>query len=300
MKISLLVSVLIAISTTAQAANDKTLPNGKPFIIINGQIEEVQNSVEALADSYEQIIAEIKASIADLGGQMDAINNKIANLQAVDEELKGKIEQLMTDIANQGTDIEQLVADYNQLKEQLEALEATVATSVDIANLQEQIDSKFASIASVSESLATLLSQVENNSTLIGLLEKDVANLEIVKQNLIPAGECQQGQAVVSLASDGSITCGYVDGGSSGASLTIAWSADVAVNKNTYSSAVANCLDGYDAVGGGFYMADGADNSINLVNSVHGGDVGSWKIFVKNESASRAAIIRAQAVCLKM
>ncbi|MBY8028013.1 hypothetical protein KW464_01985 [Vibrio fluvialis] len=137
MKISLLVSVLIAISTTAQAANDKTLPNGKPFIIINGQIEEVQNSVEALADSYEQIIAEIKASIADLGGQMDAINNKIANLQAVDEELKGKIEQLMTDIANQGTDIEQLVADYNQLKEQLEALEATVATSVDIANLQE-------------------------------------------------------------------------------------------------------------------------------------------------------------------
>ncbi|EKO3495992.1 hypothetical protein LO872_002673 [Vibrio fluvialis] len=94
MKISLLVSVLIAISTTAQAANDKTLPNGKPFIIINGQIEEVQNSVEALADSYEQIIAEIKASIADLGGQMDAINNKIANLQAVDEELKGKIEQL--------------------------------------------------------------------------------------------------------------------------------------------------------------------------------------------------------------
>ncbi|MCG6417597.1 DUF4407 domain-containing protein, partial [Vibrio fluvialis] len=227
MKISLLVSVLIAISTTAQAANDKTLPNGKPFIIINGQIEEVQNSVEALADSYEQIIAEIKASIADLGGQMDAINNKIANLQAVDEELKGKIEQLMTDIANQGTDIEQLVADYNQLKEQLEALEATVATSVDIANLQEQIDAKFASIASVSESLATLLSQVENNSTLIGLLEKDVANLEIVKQNLIPAGECQQGQAVVSLASDGSITCGYVDGGSSGASLTIAWSADV-------------------------------------------------------------------------
>ncbi len=295
----ILISMLMGMTSAANAANDK-LPNGKPFVLLNDQIVEVENTLQALEDKYDDIITDIYASIEGLDGKISAINLKINELEETDAQLKEKIAQTIADLESQGADIKTLFENYQSLKAQLEVLEASVVTKAELEALEAEIETVRSSIAGVSTEVASLLSDIEDNAALIALLQQDMKNLTVAMESAIPQGECPQGQFLVALNEDGSIVCSSSDSNSSASpQITTLVSAAVAIDKNGLHSSKLSCESNQQLISGGFRIVASDASSYSDAQAVESFAWGNdWQVTVKANNSWKGGDFYIHATCM--
>ncbi|MGP8306035.1 hypothetical protein [Vibrio sp. YIC-376] len=294
----ILINMLLGMTSVANAANDK-LPNGKPFVILNNQVIEVENSIQALEEKYDEIIADIYSSISELDGKVAAINLKINELEETDTQLKEKIAQIVSDLESQGTDISTLIEQYQTLNAQLEALKASAVTKSELDALVAEIETVRGSIAGVDEQVASLLSDITDNAALIELLQREMENLKVVMENAIPQGECPQGQFLRAINDDGSIVCVSSNAGTS-PQITTKISSEFTIDKNALRFETLECESGQEPISGGFRIVASAASSYDDVHAVESFPWGeSWQVTVKANNSWKGGSFFIHVTCLE-
>lgn len=290
----ILINMLLGATSVAYAANDK-LPNGKPFVLLNDQIVEVENTLQALEDKYDDIITDIYTSIEGLNGKISAINLKIDELEETDTQLQEKIAQTIADLESQGSDIKTLFENYQTLQVQLEALEASVVTKAELEALEAEIETVRSSIAAVSTEVAGLLLDIEDNTALIELLQQDMKNLTVAMESAIPQGECSQGQFLSAINEDGSIACSNSDNSGANSTITTLISSPIEVSKNTVVSVDLACGTNQQVISGGFNIED-SQEGFNVVQSLPWNN--GWRVMIKTDGNWKGGSLSVHAICM--
>lgn len=290
----ILINMLLGATSVAHAANDK-LPNGKPFVLLNDQIVEVENTLQALEDKYDDIITDIYTSIKGLDGKISAINLKIDELEETDTQLQEKIAQTIANLESQGSDIKTLFENYQTLQAQLEALEASVVTKAELEALEAEIETVRSSIAAVSTEVAGLLLDIEDNTALIELLQRDMKNLTVAMESAIPQGECSQGQFLSAINKDGSIACSNSDNSGANSTITTLISSPIEVSKNTVVPVDLACGTNQQVISGGFSIKD-SQEGFNIVQSLPWNN--GWRVMIKTDGNWKGGSLSVHAICM--
>lgn len=290
----LIVSALLAVSAGVSAGKND-LPNGKPFVILNQEIVEVENSVQALEDKYNSIVERITNEITGLSGQIDALNQEIGGLKTTDAELQTQINDMVEDLEAQGVTIASLVNEYNSLSEELDLLKASALDDSDLADIQIQLNNLFASIADLSPAVAELLQEVIDINALIAMLVDESGNLLALNEITVPEGECPAGQAVSAIDSEGVISC--VSIASSASAEYYRKYVPTAVKDGELKTLELSCDSGQTIISGGYLLKDERKN-LTVIGSYP--KEGAWQFAVEhNGSGNKDGSFDAWILCTR-
>jgi uncharacterized coiled-coil protein SlyX len=123
--------LLAATGASAQNARSST-PNGRPFVALQTQIDELETRTTAVEESIATLDArwqEAEARLDSQAGSLQALVDADRALQELMSELRGRIEALETRLDTVEDDLAELSATTNELatlKAQLEALKLEV------------------------------------------------------------------------------------------------------------------------------------------------------------------------------
>ncbi len=272
-----LISLAVGIALTgtllfndAMAAGSGDSPRGKPFVAIQGEIVEVQGAVTSIQDQIDELVGDVES----LEGRILATENAILELADQNLYLQALINGAYTSIDQINAEIEALSQDVETNSDLITTLQSTIVTIQ-----QGQID------------LATSLQdQIDNNLTLIGVLEDDIESINdyMAMDQHITEGTCPEGLYVVGHTQD-SLACAPVDA-SGGATVSgyfryqrsLSYERDVQVY----------CNLGDIATGGGF---NAIQNNQSVRRSTPTG-VNGWTV----ESVGNDRDIQAYVMCLNV
>lgn len=325
-KITISAAMAAFIATPVFSAGNGSTPNGKPFIEIAGQIIEVQADINTLEAKHQTLVDKVDALALDLQGQIDAIYAEISTLQATDVALQESLNAVIDDLATQGTAIDDLLIALSSVNTDIVNLTNTVGdNSSAIADLETQQATILDDIAALDAGAVTAMTTINDNASLIKMLEKDIADLESNKQNDI-LGTCPAGTSVSTVEDDGSLLCGTTN--SVGTVTTYQVYSPVADmdnsettyrhcheyafrnyyclgydshTENTFANKIAeaNCPAGYQVSGGGFAIT--TNERLQVVSSV-ASDNNTWRVNITNyyEGNTNGLAARAYAQCIKV
>jgi peptidoglycan hydrolase CwlO-like protein len=286
--------VLFICLATAPAFGAKGgVPNGKPFIVIQDQIVEVEGAISDLSDQ----IADLVERADTMEGQIAANQVGIASLTTANADLQAQIDANATDIDSLQATVDALEADNIALQDQIDA-----NGDADGA-LQALIDANTALITANQLELAglsTLQGQIDNNSTLIAMLQSDIDGINAslaLKQDILD-GTCPTGEALFGVAPEGTIMCTPAGGASPGQlqNLTVVTTGYIYWPPALFTG-YATCPSGWTLSGGGLYTVHQFDFGTNITVSAPAGN--SWQVSLTNWRAyNRPFYIYAQ--CMRI
>ncbi len=193
------------------AMAESGLPNGKPFIEIQGQIIEVQADVSSLEREYESILAKVSGMQLDLQGQIDALGEEIDALKVIGDNLEATLAQAVADIEEQGGDVQVLFSALSQVNlDIIELMKITDANDARIEALEAEKTAILADLASLDDGLISVISDISDNNLLIDRLEDEVDTLASAKQDDID-GSCPEGTSISTISDDGSLLCATIN-----------------------------------------------------------------------------------------
>lgn len=294
-----------------------TLPQGRPFRVIAGDIATLQGQVADLSAQVAQIEQQTGASLASIQQELDRLSVQVASQDATIAELReydawqerrlaalgGGVLALEAAMAGLAADVEAIEAREALMSRWLDALEqrwtAAEATLGDhAADIQRLVDADRA----LQEYAAALSREVDFARSLGGdaLSAASAAQARLtdveaelrLKQNMIRTA-CPVGSSIRQVDADGTVACEFDDaGGGAGAVLGTAdsWRSDVSLAPNSSTYAYAYCPSGYVSLGGGFSVPLGAQVFYNVPFLSYG-----WAIGVLNpQTATRSfdAVVR--------
>ena len=292
MKSTILLAAVVALWSTSVLA----VPNGKPFVELQGQIIEVQGAVaeiEArmteLEQSVEEQVTTLTSEVATLaeivaivGDKVDtfadtvAVNTRaIFILQRRTATLKKIVDEIASDLTTIQGSIDALTADNVDLQAQIDAGVA------DAVSLQAQIDANTVLITDLEVAMA------DNNFTLTGA---------IATQTNIENGTCNDGESVVAV-SEGQIVCEVVnDTTTSSSAVVTLWrvSALAYYAGNNYWHSAPECPAGSVLTGGGFesgiyayaYLRNKPATGFSHKGIIQGGDASTAGKFARRWDVS--------------
>lgn len=170
--------------------------NGKPFATLNADIQVNASAIEALQAETEYLQTTVSAltiSIDNLEDTVqlnsDAISQLQSDLDATNQELKDLQTQVNNHITSVNFSITSLQGQIDDLQEQINTLTANLA--LQLAGLQDAIDSNATNITGLLTTVTTLTAQIlvidntlDNHETRITALEGSVTDLEAAVVNL--------------------------------------------------------------------------------------------------------------------
>lgn len=310
MKRKLLVVLCATLSltfgVTTVYAGPKAL-NGKPFVMINEQILEVEGNLQ-------QQIDDITDDVESIDDRINAIQTAISTLQNLSENLQALIDQGIA------SSLEDIQAEIDFLTASNTALAQDV--SVNTAELQAEIDANEKLIARLSSAVTMVQSglltldgsfqaQIEDNNTIISNLVAEIDGIELKlaeKQNLLN-GFCSDGEAITNIGADGSVSCGVTGGGgvgqlemerrfkSSAEDLRDQYPPLGYVPFGTTVKVNVFCQDGWVASGSGINWSAGWDI---VKNSTEGSNTASWASIMATNNNSFADFFTASVNCIRV
>jgi peptidoglycan hydrolase CwlO-like protein len=248
--ITLLIALSFVMIGSAFAAGKGGNPNGKPFIVLNEQIIEVEGEMSSLQDQIDSLV-----------GKVDSVEQKVVANQNAISSLEQQNLDLQAQINANATTIQDLQASIDALQADNVDLQAQIDLNGDMdGSLQNQIDTNNGLIVSLQQNLSSLTTslqdQINNNGALIALLQEEINAINEMldlKQNLVN-GICPDGSAIKSIQDDGSVFCENVTANSTPSIVTgTAYSPYYICNPHSVNCIVyAKCPAGFTVVGGGY------------------------------------------------
>jgi len=197
-------AILLCISTTAYS-----LPNGKPFIEIDGEIISIKGDISTIQD-------ELRATLSRIGtleGKVSAISNKITELETKDSDLQNQINDVLTLAQANDHLIIEFFKQNAALQKQIDEMRSNVDENGDLSaesaaailELQKQLDSNSEQLALNVPNLTSLLAEQNVINTAIDGMDKQIEELqsEIDAKNEFLTADCGS-RAIKSINSDGS------------------------------------------------------------------------------------------------
>ncbi len=304
------VVMLLAGADVAKSANEN-LPNGKPFQVVQGQIEDLESAMQ-------QEIADLQAELATLENRVDQQAESEAKRDELLAALRFAVTALEQRLSSAEASIEELQA-YNILQDQeLDLLQQRVDTlTLEIVETHGHIDSLFQTDANHEaalqqlqalfgvqrDALAALQQRIE---FLEGQVNADVMDLAVLRQEFdvlqqsydatLHALElgCRATGYYLKALDPYSVVCGQ-DTGVQPTFVTVG--ASVPVPPRSHGHVRAYCPIGYEVSGGGHGDAYGVHQIRYSQPGHYGGQ--HWYIGVYNPTDSQysaAAIARCMRV----
>jgi hypothetical protein len=292
---ALSVAVLTALSSSASSAAGGGASNagGKPFVQLENQIIEVQNTltqtIEQQIQNLTTTVINSDTSLADrvalLEGKVLSLEDRIAiseqniaSLNTTATNLQNQINGLIATASQQGVDI---LALQNQLTTTNEQISALLAQSGDhsseiealkltAASLQNQIEINASGITGLQEQLN------ETKEILTGLQGQltNFQNALQAKQDILD-GKCPDGMALKEIRADGAIVCGML-----GANGLEFHQVSQRLWLDAWEANTQYCPQGFFATGGGFWEVAGHGDHVH-VNRPYGSN--GWQVGVRSD-----------------
>ena len=240
----LLAAIFVASIGTALAASGGS-PNGKPFVEINGQLQEiraVQLSTEARLDALFERIGSLEAAVDSIDQSILLLaqqNSEISNLLSYLESEVMSVEDVAAKIVE---NIETLTQSINSQQGDISALESQLGDYENLLSIM-QLDTD-----GVIEQLSL---RIENNEDMLRILEMELTNVVDavkLKQDII-SGICPEGEAVYAVGADGSLSC-IKTGSSDFAYVTVLKMSGTSYSFNRYIN--VDCPENTTIISGGF------------------------------------------------
>lgn len=269
------------------------IPSGKPFIVLQDQIVEVEGAVSSLSDQ-----------IAELVEVAETMEGQIALNEAGMNSLTTESADLQAQIDANATDIDSLQATVDALEADNIILQAQIVDNGDADGaLQLLIDANAALITANQMELAglsTLQGQIDNNSTLISMLQTQVDSINdmvAMKQDILN-GTCPNGQAVMEIdGATGSITCTPVTSPTGQIERLEVWAPGQLYWTPGNRIAHAFCPTGYTLSGGGHLQLLYYDNGSDVNYSYPSGN--GWRVIITHWNL-KASTFYAIANCIRI
>lgn len=276
---TMLVTASIAVlagSTTTLAQNGKngtsqgSTPNGRPFVAVQTQIDQLQVQLDALGPKINARIAsieELAAAVLALEARLAATDASLADLKLYHDAQDALIEQL---------------------KAKWEAAEAQLAQNTLSVQRLLQADQ------ALNDLLGALQLDVDADAALLAALRAEVAEKQDAIDHI-----CADGTFISAITSDGNVECkaAPAGGGAAGAGTLVvfdvvdAWQSAAV---GSVASSMVQCPSGYQASGGG-YLRD-----MQLSDVYYNAPFGNgWQVAAMNNAAVSRRI-RAFVKCLKV
>lgn len=189
------------------------VPNGKPFVELQGQIVEVQGQIATLEERIDDVllsVTNLEERVTTVEGNVATINAAIERVNANNEVLLIQLVAVLDTATANNEDIQNALAAINSLQSQINDLMGSSEVNAEaIANLQLQIDEQQVFIAANAEGYQALLTQIDDNHDLIQGLTDKIATFDdqlALKQSIINT-ECAEGMVLSKINADGSYEC---------------------------------------------------------------------------------------------
>lgn len=313
-KLSIFFVFLITFQTIYAAPAEYPGARGKPFEVIQDQIDAIETSID------EQV-ASLQAQIDELETQVLANSEDIVLLEQLHEAQDQLIAVLFTAVGELEHQVAANTSDiaaldhWNQLQDQM-----LILLNNRVNSLQQQVvanDNDIAALINYDATVQLLISALQSKVIIlefnININNGDIASLEsevttiksqitslqgalASKQDRI-TGYCPTGYSIRVIYSNGTVSCEY-DNVSTGVGTLYSisrFSSSVTVPTRSYRSAIVSCPSGYRITGGGF---DKSSNSIIIFSNYQW--YNGWRIYVYNTSRSYDRVIYATATCSRV
>lgn len=291
----------LALGTGAFAKNgdtkEKSLPNGRPFQMLQSQIDalnadfyaavaDLQAGIDDLRASQaeqDQLIAAIQTAAGLLQQRVAANEEDIAALQAA----IGFQNQLIEALRNRLTDLEgRVTVNESDIAAIIQADQITqgliAAIQAQIANLTARIDAQDGDIALLQDQVASLEGELASLQAQLALTQRRVS------------GVCLPGSSIRVINANGTVTCEFDSIGTAVGtfqSIRVEETAEIPSAGLTVGvlNLSATCPSTYDVTGGGYLILPRsllitADARLINVPISRDNDGNGWQVVVQNDN----------------
>jgi predicted nucleic acid-binding Zn-ribbon protein len=305
-------AVIVGFGAVGHGQDTGKLPNGKPFQILQDQIDDLKGRIGRIADLQAQVdalavlVEQSRASIVELktydkqqekliGALQGELSHLRARVAAVETDLEAvqAITRLHTDLVTEldarlGHIDGRLAADRHDI--QL-LFDRDQVTQTLIVVLQEQatfLDRRIATLETIVPSSASQLALLQNQ---LNALNADLTARLSQKQARITES-CPQGSSIRQVTADGTVACEQDDTALGIGQLQYAtFSTVYSVSPNTSGGGTKSCPTGYIMTGGGF---SGLLPNVPVVRSEPVNN--SWQVTVANGPTPAFVTVSARCV----
>ena len=209
MKIRILLLTLLcsfSLNNTALSANKGSTPNGKPFVAL----KEQQNQLDEALTELQKQIDELQSKVSTLEEKVLANKSAINLLNANNESLY----QQMADLISQTAENNQTIIEiYNRMNEVQTELALLQSQDNDHETRIQELNSELLELRDYLytniDGLQDIESQLGNNYQQIVELQNELEKVkqELAQKQVILNGECETGSTLQAIRPDGSIEC---------------------------------------------------------------------------------------------